>query len=114
MNYGRLAVRVVKSIPLEDLPHAIAIGLQSGFGDDFLKLGGIKAFSDGALGPRTAAMLQPYDGEPENRGMLLLDREELAEYRPAGRRSWPQHGCARNRRPRQSRSAGCYGSDTGT
>ncbi len=76
---GGLGLRVVKSIPLEDLSHAIALGLQSGFGDDYLRIGGIKAFSDGALGPRTAAMLQPYDWEPENRGMLLLDREELAE-----------------------------------
>ncbi len=76
---GRLSLRVVKSIPLEDLSHAISLGLRSGFGDEYLRIGGIKAFSDGALGPRTAAMLQPYNGEPENRGMLLLDREELAE-----------------------------------
>jgi predicted amidohydrolase YtcJ len=76
---GRLSLRVVKSIPLEDLSHAIALGLRSGFGDEYLRIGGIKAFSDGALGPRTAAMLQPFDEEPDNRGMLLLDREELAE-----------------------------------
>jgi hypothetical protein len=74
-----LSLRVVKSIPLEDLPHAIALGLQSGFGDDRLRIGGVKAFADGALGPRTAAMLQPYEGEPENRGILLLDSEELYE-----------------------------------
>jgi hypothetical protein len=45
-----------------------------------LRIGGVKAFADGALGPRTAAMLQPYEGEPENRGMLLLDSEELYEH----------------------------------
>jgi hypothetical protein len=39
----------------------------------------VKAFADGALGPRTAAMLQPYMGEPDNQGMLLLDAEELYE-----------------------------------
>lgn len=74
-----LRLRVVKSIPLEDLHHAVEVGLRSGFGDDFLRTGSIKAFADGALGPRTAAMLQPYEGEPENRGMLLLDAEELYE-----------------------------------
>jgi len=74
-----LILRVVKSIPWEDLSHAAALGLSSGFGDDFLRIGSIKAFSDGALGPRTAAMLQPYESEPENRGMLLLDAEELYE-----------------------------------
>jgi predicted amidohydrolase YtcJ len=76
----QLSLRVVKSIPLEDLPHAVALRLRTGFGDDFLRLGSIKAFADGALGPRTAAMLQPYEGEPDNRGMLLLDAEQLYEH----------------------------------
>lgn len=75
-----LKLRVIKSIPLEDLDHAIAIGLRTGFGDDILRIGAIKAFSDGALGARTAAMLSPYQGEPQNRGMLLLDAEEIFEH----------------------------------
>jgi predicted amidohydrolase YtcJ len=74
-----LRLRVVKSIHLEDLSHAVALGLRTGFGDEFLRIGNVKAFSDGALGPRTAAMLQPYEGEPENRGMLMLDAEEVFE-----------------------------------
>lgn len=77
---GELRLRVLKSLPLEDLSHAIMLGLRTGFGDDMLRIGGVKAFADGALGPRTAAMLQPYEGEPDNRGMLLLDSEELFDY----------------------------------
>ncbi|HJW90753.1 MAG TPA: amidohydrolase [Anaerolineales bacterium] len=77
---AELGLRVVKSIPLEALPHAVGLGLRTGFGDDFLRIGGIKIFSDGALGPRTAAMLQPYEAEPDNRGMLLLDAEEIYEH----------------------------------
>jgi predicted amidohydrolase YtcJ len=76
---GDLKLRVVKSVPLEDLPHAAALGLRTGFGDDILAIGSIKGFADGALGPQTAAMLQPYENDPENRGMLLLDGEELYE-----------------------------------
>jgi len=76
----QLHFRVTKSIPLEDIYHAVDLGLQTGFGDDFLRIGCVKAFADGALGPRTAAMFQPYAGEPDNRGMLLLDGEELYEY----------------------------------
>ncbi len=79
-NHGELGIRVLKSIPLEDLPHAIALGIRSGYGDDFLRIGSLKAFADGALGPHTAAMLQPYADDPENQGMLLLDREEIAEF----------------------------------
>ena len=77
---GRLGIRVLKSIPLEALPQAAELGLRSGFGDDFLRIGSVKAFADGALGPRTAAMLQPYEDEPENRGIAMFDAEELYEY----------------------------------
>jgi predicted amidohydrolase YtcJ len=81
---GELGLRVIKSIPLDDLPHAVGIGLRSGYGDDFLRIGSVKAFADGALGPRTAAMNQPYEGEEHARGMLMLDAEELYERgRPA-------------------------------
>ena len=76
----RLRLRVVKSIPLENLGHAIAVGMRSGFGNDLLRIGPVKLFADGALGPRTAAMLQPYEGEPENTGLLLLDNEQIFEY----------------------------------
>lgn len=77
---GELSFRVVKSIPLEDLPHAAALGLSSGFGDDRLRIGAVKVFADGALGPQTAAMLRPYEGSPENKGMLMMDAEELFEH----------------------------------
>ena len=77
---GTLRLRVLKSIPLDDLPHAVALGIRTGFGDDTLRIGGVKMFADGALGPRTAAMLQPFEGEPENRGMLMLDSEEVFEH----------------------------------
>lgn len=76
---GELGLRVLKSIPLEGLPHAVEIGLRSGFGDDTLRVGSIKIFADGALGPRTAAMIQPYENEPDNRGILMMDAEELFE-----------------------------------
>jgi len=76
---GDLKLRVIKSLPIESLPQVVEIGLRTGFGDDFLRIGSIKAFADGALGPRTAAMLQPYEGEPENRGIAMLDAEEIFE-----------------------------------
>jgi predicted amidohydrolase YtcJ len=77
---GELKIRVLKNIRLEDFPHAAALVVESGFGDDLLRLGGVKLFADGALGPLTAAMIQPYEGEPDNRGMLMLDAEQLVEH----------------------------------
>lgn len=76
---GDLQFRVVKSIPFDLLPQATALGLRSGFGDDFLRIGSVKFFSDGALGPHTGAMFDPYVDEPKNRGILLMDQEQLFE-----------------------------------
>ncbi len=74
---GDLRLRVLKNLPVEMLDEILTVGLRSGFGDDQLRLGGIKAFADGALGPRTAAMFAPYEGEEANRGLALLDAEEI-------------------------------------
>ena len=76
---GELKLRVVKNIPVDDLDHAHELGLRSGFGDHRLRIGNVKAFMDGALGPRMAAMFQPYLNEPENRGILNMDGEHLFE-----------------------------------
>jgi predicted amidohydrolase YtcJ len=76
---GQLGLRVVKTIRVAYLDHAIALGLRSGFGDDWIRLGNVKVFLDGALGPRTARMIAPYEGEPENTGIAVTDPEEFYE-----------------------------------
>lgn len=76
---GKLKLRVNKNIPVEHLDHARELGLRTGFGDEWLWIGSVKAFMDGALGPQTAAMFQPYEGNPENKGILNMDGEELFE-----------------------------------
>jgi hypothetical protein len=77
---GKLKLRVNKNIPLESLDHAVELGLRSGFGDEWLWIGSVKAFMDGALGPRTASMFRPYLNEPGNRGILNMDGEELFDH----------------------------------
>ena len=74
---GELGLRVIKNIPVYRLEHALGVGLRSGFGDDWLRIGGVKIFADGALGPRTAHMIAPYEGEPQNRGIAVTDKEEM-------------------------------------
>jgi hypothetical protein len=76
---GELGLRIVKNVPVYRLEHAIGVGLRSGFGDDWIRIGSVKIFADGALGPRTAAMLQPYEGEPDNYGIIVTDKEEMLE-----------------------------------
>ncbi len=79
-NSQRLKLRVTKSVPLDLLPYAAALGLRTGFGSQNLRIGSVKVFMDGALGPRTAAMLKPYLNEPGNRGILNMDGEQFFEY----------------------------------
>ncbi|MCC7354720.1 MAG: amidohydrolase [Anaerolineae bacterium] len=76
---GELGLRVLQHIPVANLGHALSVGLRSGFGHDRLRIGGIKIFADGALGSRTADMLEPYVGEPDNWGVAVVDKEELLE-----------------------------------
>jgi hypothetical protein len=72
-----LSLRVLAHIPESELEAAIEIGLQDGFGDEWISIGGIKAFSDGALGSRSAWMLAPYEDDPDNLGIPTTDPEAL-------------------------------------
>ena len=74
-----LTLRTVAQIPVAELDSAIRLGLRTGLGDEYLRIGGVKVFSDGALGPRTAWMLAPYDGEPDNLGIAVTGAEEMAD-----------------------------------
>ncbi len=78
-NSGRLKLRVTQAIPRENLDDAIDLGLGTGFGDEWLKVGPVKLFADGALGSQTAYLLTPYEGNEENSGIAVTPKEELAE-----------------------------------
>lgn len=76
---GELRLRIVSQIPVSELDDAIRLGLQTGLGDEWLRVGGVKVFSDGALGPRTAWMLAPYENEPGNTGIAVTDEASMAD-----------------------------------
>ena len=72
---GRLDLRSWVSLPGEKLDEAVALGLRTGLGDDYLRIGHIKYFADGGMGARTAWMIDPYlDAEC---GMPLTPTGEL-------------------------------------
>ncbi len=73
---GELPLRCLAHIAARDLDAALALGLRSGLGDHWLRVGGIKIFADGSLGSTTAEMLEPYEDSDE-RGMAVLPVEEL-------------------------------------
>jgi hypothetical protein len=74
---GDLALRLWMGIPGERLDEAIALGLRTGFGDERLRVGHVKLFSDGSQGARTAWMLEPYE-DTDDAGMPLTPMDEIA------------------------------------
>jgi predicted amidohydrolase YtcJ len=56
---------------------SLDLGLRSGLGDDWLRIGGVKVFADGALSARTAALTEDYADRPGWRGMLTMDPRTL-------------------------------------
>ena len=59
-----------------DFEAALQTGMRTGQGDDWLQLGHVKFFTDGALGSQTAALEEPYEGT-DDRGILTFDPMEL-------------------------------------
>jgi len=49
----------------------IAAGVRTGFGDDWLRIGGLKLFADGSMGSGTAAFFEPYTDDPGTCGLLI-------------------------------------------
>jgi predicted amidohydrolase YtcJ len=76
---GELRLRLRVYLAAGRLDDWLAAGYKTGDGDAVLRIGGVKVFADGALGPLTAAMLEPYEGEPDNLGVVVTPPEELRE-----------------------------------
>lgn len=75
----QLKMRVCKNLPSEEIDRVITENWREKLTrPPYLKPGWLKVFADGALGPQSAAMLEPYEGS-QNRGMLLINAKDLAE-----------------------------------
>ncbi len=69
---GELPVRVYACF--DEMP---PFDMRSGFGDDMVKYGFYKIYSDGSLGSHTAALFEPYADDPGNAGTLNHSPEEI-------------------------------------
>ncbi|MEL7625945.1 MAG: amidohydrolase [Anaerolineaceae bacterium] len=76
---GQLKLKVTKNLPSEEVEKVIAGNWRQKLTrPPFIQPGWLKDFADGALGPQSAAMMEPYEGS-QNRGMLLLKASDLAK-----------------------------------
>ncbi len=77
-------VRVSYGTYPQDLDRAIAEGLRTGdpvrgATNDLVRVGPLKAITDGSLGTRTAACAHHYPGEVGNHGLLTVPPEQLVD-----------------------------------
>ena len=60
----------------EDLVNA---GIRTGFGDEVLRIGAVKFSADGSASERTMRMSTPFEGRPDDYGILTMSQEEIHE-----------------------------------
>lgn len=76
-NAGTLGTRIYAAVPLATWPRLRDEIVAHGRGDDWLRLGALKAFVDGSLGSHTAAMLEPFTDAPNDTGLLVNEVDDL-------------------------------------
>jgi len=74
-----LPARVRVHLTPEAMDKLRALGVRGSYGDDMLKIVGVKAFADGSLGARTAWLSFPYADDPDNSGTPCIGGSELME-----------------------------------
>jgi hypothetical protein len=66
---GRLTIRISENLRLRDWKYPAGTGVQAGFHDGLIQIGGLKTFADGGLGASTAWLFAPYDDAPNTSGL---------------------------------------------
>lgn len=73
----KLPLKVYLGISAEHLDKLVSLGLLSGFGNNMVKIGFVKIFTDGSLGAQTAALREPYNDNSETSGILIHTQMKL-------------------------------------
>jgi len=67
---GELTARMMIRPSLDNVTHTGGLGISQGFGDDWLKFIGYKAWVDGIMGSSGAMFFEEYDHDPGNSGLV--------------------------------------------
>lgn len=74
---GDLTLRAYLLMFHDHFPALRDAGIRTGFGDEHLRLGGIKMVADGAIAARTAYLSEPYVGSPCDHGILTMSADDI-------------------------------------
>lgn len=70
MERGELKNRIYAVRSILSWETLAAVGVRTAFGNDLLRIGGLKGFADGSLGSTTALFFEPYSDAPDTHGLL--------------------------------------------
>jgi len=90
---GKIKIRVYNSVdlfPSQASQTLSGVSEMKGTKNDTITTRAIKLYSDGALGSRGAALLEPYSDDKKNSGLLLLKQEEAESILDAALRNGTQ------------------------
>ncbi len=66
---GELTARFFCRLPISQWEHLAKSGIRVPFGDEWIRVGSLKAFADGSLGSSTALFFEPFTSDPSTRGL---------------------------------------------
>jgi predicted amidohydrolase YtcJ len=78
LDEGKLTTRIYAAPLITQVDDQVKIGIQRAFGGPYLRIGAVKAYSDGSLGSTTAYFFEPYSDQHGNRGLLSDEMHPLS------------------------------------
>lgn len=85
---GKLTARIYGFIPIDNRQKLEELGIQRNFNNNWIAIGGVKAFLDGSLGSSTAMFFEPYTQDPSTSGLYVVDpgvlKKQMLEADKAG------------------------------
>jgi len=70
-NEGKLTCRIYTRWPISDYESLVKQNIKIGYGDDYIKMGSLKAFADGSLGSSTAWFFDKYNQDTTTYGLPM-------------------------------------------
>ena len=77
---GKMTLRVDFRWPLALWDEVAKLGIEADFGNNFVRIGGVKGFMDGSLGSNTAKMFEPFVNEPGSTGKWVTPRDRMRQW----------------------------------
>jgi predicted amidohydrolase YtcJ len=70
LEEGKLTTRIYAAPLISQVDDQVKIGIRRAFGGPYLRIGALKSYADGSLGSGTAYFFEPFNDQPNNRGLL--------------------------------------------